>query len=203
MGTLRTDALWQPKLTPLSFNDWGNKCNFLIADFATHDPENAIFPQARHKDFWAFHSWASGLFSSPVGKNEESSTEAINGYYGVMLYGEATGNKALHDWGKLLLTMEIRAVKKYWHLRDESVYDSVFVATNRMAGNMNSIVVNSQTWFGNARVYVHEIQAMPFTPLTEEVLDCGFVQLQWGVLAPTLGGASPPGRPGAPQPGDY
>ena len=36
------------------------------------------FPRARHKDFYAGHSWASGIFSMGQGKAQESSSEAAS-----------------------------------------------------------------------------------------------------------------------------
>ncbi|CAM9873455.1 unnamed protein product, partial [Chrysoparadoxa australica] len=46
----------------------------------------------RHKDFFSGHSWASGLFSQANGKSQESSSEAVNAYYGAYLFGVATKN---------------------------------------------------------------------------------------------------------------
>jgi len=168
----------------------GNHCDFLVADIATLRSNSTQFPKARHKDFWAFHSWADGLFPQGDGKNEESSTEAINAYYGVALYGEATGNTELRDWGRLLLAMEIRATHKYWHMVDDSVYDDVF-AVNRMVGNIGSLDARDATWFGDNHVYVHGINMMPFTPITEEVLTCNFVLLEYEALEPYIDGAQP------------
>jgi hypothetical protein len=44
---------------------------------------------------------------------QESSSEAVNGYYGVYLLGLARGDTALADWGRLLLATELRSAKKY------------------------------------------------------------------------------------------
>lgn len=38
------------------------------------------------------HSWAAGLQLSADGKNQESSSEAVNGYRAVALLGTATGD---------------------------------------------------------------------------------------------------------------
>jgi len=171
-----------------SFYDrYGKLCDFFIGDIAEQNRNSSLHPFARHKDFWAFHSWAGGLFPQGDGKNQESSTEAINAYYGVMLYGLAIHNQTVYDWGRLLLAMEIRGTKKYWHMTDASVYDAVFAA-NRMVGNIGSLDAVDSTWFGNNHVYVHGINMMPFTPITEEVLDCEFVTLEYPVLENYIAG---------------
>lgn len=47
------------------------------------------------------------------GKNQESSSEAVNAYYAIALLGQASGNAALEGWGRLLLANEITAARKY------------------------------------------------------------------------------------------
>jgi len=88
-----------------------------------------LFPTARHKDWFDGHSWASGLFPQGNGKSQESSSEAVNAYYAVALYGLATHNKPLERWGRLLLSMETEAVQAYYHVpRDTEVYEPPFSA---------------------------------------------------------------------------
>jgi hypothetical protein len=45
------------------------------------------------------------LFSD--NKNQESTSESVNGYYGVYLFGLAIGNDQLRDLGRLLLATGI------------------------------------------------------------------------------------------------
>lgn len=59
------------------------------------------------------HSWASGLQPSADGKNQESSSEAVNGYQAVALLGRATDDPVLEGWGQLLLSTEVAAAHKY------------------------------------------------------------------------------------------
>ena len=56
------------------------------------------FPKARHEDFYAGHSWASGIFFMGQGKAQESSSEAANAYYGAYLLATSLGDVALADW---------------------------------------------------------------------------------------------------------
>jgi hypothetical protein len=41
------------------------------------------------------HSWASGLQNGPEGKNQESTSEAVNGYLAIAMLGRATGGLRL------------------------------------------------------------------------------------------------------------
>ncbi len=51
--------------------------------------------------------------TSPLYGAKESTSEAVNGYYGVYLMGLARGDTKLADWGRLLLAMELRSAKKW------------------------------------------------------------------------------------------
>ena len=59
-----------------------------IRDIANPSPEDTYFPVTRHKDWYRGHSWAGGLPLFIAGRNQESSSEAINAYEGVSLFGE-------------------------------------------------------------------------------------------------------------------
>ena len=59
-----------------------------------------------------FVSWASGIAlagGAPYrnGRNQESSSEAINAYYGVALLGLALGDREVEACGRALLSMEV------------------------------------------------------------------------------------------------
>ena len=62
----------------------------------------------RNKDWFVGHSWAAGIFPFADGRNQESSSEAVNGWYAVSLYGLAIGNERIKDLGRLALASEIR-----------------------------------------------------------------------------------------------
>jgi Glycosyl hydrolase family 81 C-terminal domain len=58
--------------------------------------------------------------------------QAVNAYYAVQLFGLATGNDKLTQWGRVLTQMELRAGRKYWQMpSDGEVYDSIF-ASNKV-----------------------------------------------------------------------
>jgi endoglucanase Acf2 len=49
-----------------------------------------------------------------TGNNQESSSEAVNAWAGVIMWGEIKGDKALRDLGLYLYTTEIGAINHYW-----------------------------------------------------------------------------------------
>lgn len=93
---------------------WGGMVDLLIADIATDKRGGADFPFLRNFDMYEGHSWASGIGLGASGNNQESSSEAVNAWAGLVLWGEITGNRALRDLGLYLYTSEIDAIGHYW-----------------------------------------------------------------------------------------
>jgi endoglucanase Acf2 len=72
------------------------------------------FPFLRVFDSYEGHSWASGVGLGDTGNNQESSSEALLAWTGLILWGEVNGDKAVRDLGIYLYTTEIQAVDHYW-----------------------------------------------------------------------------------------
>jgi endoglucanase Acf2 len=93
---------------------WGGMVKLLVRDIADPDRKDPMFPFLRNFDPYAGHSWASGHAKFGDGNNQESSSEAMNAWAGLVLWGEATGDPALRDVGAYLYTTEMNAVEEYW-----------------------------------------------------------------------------------------
>ena len=94
-------------------SDWvgtyGDAVLSLIRDFANPAPNSdPDFTFMRNKDWFVGHSWAAGIFPFADGRNQESTSESVNAWYAVSLYGLAIGNDRLRDVGRLALASEIR-----------------------------------------------------------------------------------------------
>jgi len=100
---------------------WGGMVRRIIADIATDERGRADFPFLRNFDVYEGHSWASGDANFDAGNNQESSSEAVNAWAGLVLWGEATGDHRLRDLGMFLLTSEIASVNQYWFDLDRQV----------------------------------------------------------------------------------
>ena len=93
---------------------WGGMVKKIIADIATTERGRQDFPFLRNFDPYEGHSWASGDANFDAGNNQESSSEAVNAWAALILWGEATGDDATRDLGVFLLTSEIASVQTYW-----------------------------------------------------------------------------------------
>jgi endo-1,3(4)-beta-glucanase len=95
-----------------------------------------FFPMARHKSWYDGHSFATGMFPFGNGKSQESSSEAVNCYYGAYLWslvrhGEQPSD--VTDFARLLLAMEIRGAKTYWHMLPPTVTGNGSICTHRIS----------------------------------------------------------------------
>jgi endoglucanase Acf2 len=99
-------------------DQWGAMVELLIADIATTERGRADFPFLRNFDAYEGHAWANGLGGvgeyGVLGNNQESSSESINAWAGLILWGEITGNRELRDLGMYLYATESQAINHYW-----------------------------------------------------------------------------------------
>jgi endo-1,3(4)-beta-glucanase len=162
-----------------------------IRDFA-NPATDGYYPVTRMKDWYAGHSWASGIVEFADNKNQESTSESVNGYYGIYLLGLALNNDQIRDLGRLLLATEIRSAQKYWQINNgSSIYESVF-AQNTVVGILWSTKVDYATWFGANVEYITCIQMLPFTPMSELLLPSSWVTYTYPKLSTALTRSSPP-----------
>ena len=140
---------------------WGGMIDLLVKDIATAERGRADFPYIRNFDPYEGHAWASGVGTSPDGNNQESSSEAINAWTALMLWGTLTNNPALVDLGTYLYTTEIQAINHYWFdihgITLPKEYMNVEVSMlfgGKLAHN---------TWWIDEPRQIHGINLLPFT----------------------------------------
>jgi len=141
---------------------WGPMVNLLVRDIASADRADPKFPFLRCFDKYAGHSWASGDANFADGNNQESSSESLNAWYGMILWGEATGNRALRDTGLFLFNTERTAVEEYWFDVSGTNFPKDFpqVALGMVWGGKGAFA----TWFSGEIDCIHGINWLPFTP---------------------------------------
>ena len=142
--------------------EWGPRVELLIRDVASIVPNDPLFPRLRHFDPYAGHSWASGHAIFGDGNNQESSSEAMNAWYGIALWGAATGNTELLDLGLYLYNTELVAIEEYWFDVDQTNFADGFPkpALGIVWGGKNDYT----TWFSSEAAHIHGINWIPFTP---------------------------------------
>lgn len=162
----------------------------IVNDFMTLNPnKQMLYPRLRNFDLWKLHSWASGITEFADGRNQESTSEAVNAYYSAALLGLAYGDTHLIATGSTLAALEMRSAKALWHVPSYStVYESDFVKENRVVGVLWANKRDSGLWFAPAswRECRLGIQLLPILPFTELLFsDLEFVKqlVEWTVPA--------------------
>lgn len=200
------------KINSTFVDEYGIYVDSILNDVAHESNQNSdsiqgsFFPFTRHKAWYDGHSYASGLFPFADGKSQESSSESVNCYYGAYLWSLVSAERKLAmntgvnsnydrlirrtNFMKLLLAMEIRSTKTYWHMIPPSEtkgmgsnhtihpYNPSF-EQSLMVGNLGMMDVTVSTWFGPEKLYVHMINFLPVTAITRELFDPDYVKLEF------------------------
>ncbi len=150
----RRDPAWAAK--------WGPMVKLLIRDIASPDRRDTMFPHLRCFDKYAGHSWASGDANFADGNNQESSSESLNAWYGLILWGQFTGDTAVRDAGLFLFNTERTAIEEYWFDVSGTNFPKDFpnVALGMVWGGKGAF----GTWFSGDIDCIHGINWLPFTP---------------------------------------
>ncbi|KAJ1702381.1 hypothetical protein LUZ63_002160 [Rhynchospora breviuscula] len=178
----KIDPSWGRKYMPQAYA--------MAADFLTLTKKSgATYTRLRCFDMWKLHSWAGGLTEFADGRNQESTSEAINAYYSAALLGLSYGDTHLAAVGSTLMAFETRAAQTWWHVREgEGLYEEEFAKENRVVGVLWNNKRDSGLWFAPPewRECRLGIQLLPLLPVSEVVFeDVGFVKdlVQWTLPA--------------------
>jgi endoglucanase Acf2 len=150
------------RLDPTWAGTWGPMVNLIIRDIASPSLKDPMFPHMRCFDAYAGHSWASGHADFGDGNNQESSSESMNAWYAMMLWGEVTDNKLIRDTGIYLFNTERTAIEEYWFDVSGTNFPENFtnVALGMIWGGKGAFA----TWFSGEIDCIHGINWLPFTP---------------------------------------
>lgn len=148
----------------------------LVRDIANPSRDDVFFPQYRLMDWYAGHSWTLGIplaGSAPFrnGKNQESSSEAVNAWYGVYLLGLSSERQDLTDLGLALLSSEIYTVQHYWQIQQNSKIYPARYKKNHVMGIIWEHLAQFGTYFSSQTWAIHGIQVLPVTAASEILLD--------------------------------
>jgi endoglucanase Acf2 len=152
----RVDPAWAAK------DKWGGMVNVLIRECASPDRQDKLFPFARCFDRYEGHGWASGDAGFDKGNNEESSSESMNCWYGIAMWGAATGDTAMRDWGLYMFTQEMTAIEEYWWDVSKTNFPKGY--GHECAGMVWGTGGEYATWFSGDADCIFGINYLPFTP---------------------------------------
>ena len=166
-------------------DQWGGMIKLLVGDIANSKRGSADFPFIRNFDPYEGHSWASGIGMGEMGNNQESSSEAINAWAGIILWAEVTGDRELRDLGIYLYTSEIQAVNYYWF----DIYGKVLppeyknVEVSQLFGGM----IAHNTWWTDDPRQIKGINILPLTTSsTYLATNPDFVKRNVAILKPEI-----------------
>ncbi|CAH8386772.1 unnamed protein product [Eruca vesicaria subsp. sativa] len=180
---VKIDNLWGKKYKPQAYA--------VMADYMTFgkNDSNSVYTRLRCFDFFKLHSWAGGLTEFTDGRNQESTSEAVNGYYSAALLGLAYGDIELAAVASTVLSLEIHAAKMWWQVKEDgTMYPSDFTAENRVVGVLWSTKRDSGLWFAPKEWKECRlgIQLLPILPVSEILFsDVNFAKqlVDWTVPA--------------------
>ncbi len=176
----------------------------LIRDIANPNPDDGYFPDFRLMDWYLGHSLAAGIFPFGNGKNQESTSEAVNAWYGISLFGLALGRQysneqeqsnSLQNLGNTLMAAEIMGAQTYWYMMPEnsptepSINSEIYPSTfNQLAcvGVLWETKADYATFFGTNVEFINLIHFLPFTPATEALIPQAWNGYQWELLKTSL-----------------
>ncbi|KAI4346797.1 hypothetical protein L6164_007666 [Bauhinia variegata] len=174
----KIDPAWGRKYKPQAYS--------LMADFMNLGRRSSsIYPRLRCFDLYKLHSWAGGLTEFADGRNQESTSEAVNAYYSAALMGLAYGDTHLVAIGSTLTALEIHGAQTWWQVKSGSkTYEEDFTKENRVVGVLWNNKRDSGLWFAPAewRECRLGIQVLPLLPVTEALFsDVGYIKelVEW------------------------
>lgn len=136
--------------------------NLLAADLASSS-NSKYFPDRRGFDAYAGHSWASGYSPFADGNNLESSSEAVNAWNGLALWGGVSDNSALQKEASWMLASEAASARSYWTDFDTS--DPVYAQYTHSVVALNwGGKRDYSTWFSADASAKLGIQLIPMSP---------------------------------------
>lgn len=97
----------------------GPMINLLVEDIASETNGPAL-ARLRNFDVWTGHSYASGYGMFGDGNNQESSSEALQAWGGVMQWADVTKNDVLRDRAVWLYSRESRAALQDWFIANNT-----------------------------------------------------------------------------------
>ncbi|KAJ7491185.1 glycoside hydrolase family 81 protein [Mycena latifolia] len=159
-----------------------------IANPSTADP---YFTVARCKDWFAGHSWASGIANGGGSRDQESVGEAVNAYYGLILFADILGNQDIKNWARLLWATEVDGAQSYWHLYPnandpDTPYPEAGLRSLTTIGNVMDYQAGAWLFWGAQRSEIASIQILPVTPINEGMYDTPWLTGVWNYVAAEL-----------------
>ncbi|KAH8161252.1 hypothetical protein CIB48_g6994 [Xylaria polymorpha] len=167
--------------------------NWFARDIINPSSNDPYFPVTRCRDWFAGHSWASGIANGAGSRDQESIGEAVNGYYGALLWASVALSQDYVNYAKMLVATEQQAAQIYWHLypsQSQTARDNPYPEPDMRKlitmGNVEDWQSGAWLFWGNQRVEIASIQILPVTPINEAMYDTEWVNNVWSYTMPEM-----------------
>jgi endoglucanase Acf2 len=152
--------------------NYGDMVESLIKDYACASRTDTKFPFLRNFSPYEGHSWASGFalnYNSSedrlIGNDQESSSEAMNAWSGIYLWGLLNGKDDYKNLGIFGYTTENSAIENYWYNLN-NIYPSGY--NKSTIGILSGSKVEYTVWWdvteADKSESVFGIQMLPLNP---------------------------------------
>ncbi|CAK7201452.1 endo-1,3-beta glucanase [Sporothrix eucalyptigena] len=153
--------------------------DLLVRDYANPSSQDAQFPVFRSFDWYHGHSWASGVFPSMDGKNQESSSEDAMALYAIKLWGQVKGDAAMEARGNLMLSVLARSLQTYYYYSPGQTELPAQFAGNQVGGIMFENKIDHTTFFGGDPELIHGIHMLPLLPCSPLCRPPAYIMQEW------------------------
>lgn len=156
--------------------------NSFVRDIANPSTDDAYFPQFRAFDWYDLHSWSHGVTPSADGKDEESTSEDINAYFGVQMWGKLMNFGSLENTGAMMLSLLAHSASNLFLMRDNNEVHPADYIKNKVTGIFFESKVHYGTFFGADEIFIHGIQMIPLSPALRLARSKEFCQEEWDTI---------------------
>ena len=133
----------------------------MINDIASVDSKK--YPRLRSFDVFSGHSWADANANFNDGNNQESTSEALQAWYSITLWGELANKQDWQILGASLFSIELQATKAYWFGIGND-FPSGY--QHKLASIVWGGKRDFATWFSGHPMHILGIQLLPITPVS-------------------------------------
>ena len=158
--------------------DYGGMVELLIKDIANTKRNDSDFPFMRNFDLYESHCWANGMGgNNNDGIDIESSSEAMNAWAAIYMWGIATNKQEYIDLGLYLYTSEYQAIKNYFFVTGsdsavKDIFDDAGYKKTSFGILYGGVCKYSLHW--NPSHKDREIKGIQLLPMTPSMMYLGY-----------------------------
>ncbi|MDR1195411.1 MAG: hypothetical protein LBL00_02935 [Endomicrobium sp.] len=157
-------AIYDPSFAESS--QYKGMVDLIVKEYANPTRNDASFPFLRNFDVYEGHSYANGRGGGDgwFGNDEESTSESMNSWAAVYLWGLATNNTNLMNLGVYGYTTQYEATKSYYFNTDNDIWTTPPFNHKSIGMLFDSKFSWSLWWDPQITQTVMGIQVLPLTP---------------------------------------